>query len=259
MTNNYSFFSKAFRKLNRILHPQRLLQTDEFIDRLLCTNLGMLNRGNLFCIDYAIKSIQNEGAVVEIGAFCGQSTNLISYLLFKNGKKNKLFTCDCWVYEGYYDYAMLNESSMPKDTKYLNTVGFHPYITRNEYIKFVREEFARNVRMFSKPNLPYAFDGTSDEFFKLWETRKEISDLFDQRVKLGGDISFCFIDGNHYYEFVRRDFENADKFLTKGGFILFDDSADDCPFDSRKVAQEVLKDNRYRFVMKNPHYLFQKK
>ncbi|HBR15964.1 MAG TPA: hypothetical protein DD723_10590 [Candidatus Omnitrophica bacterium] len=46
-------------------------------------------------------------------------------------------------------------------------------------------------------------------------------------VKALGTYDFIFIDANHTYEFVKKDFENYKTFLNKGGVIGFHDV--DCP------------------------------
>ena len=74
----------------------------------------------------------------------------------------------------------------------------------------------------------------------------------------GNTNKFCYIDGNHSYEFARRDFENTDRFLEPGGFILFDDSADGTKFEVGAVIDEVKRMSNYRVVLKNPNYLVQK-
>lgn len=75
---------------------------------------------------------------------------------------------------------------------------------------------------------------------------------------MGGSFSFCYIDGNHTYDYVRRDFENIDKYLDVGGYILFDDSADHNPFGLTKLMKEIMKKKNYKLIMKNPNYLFMK-
>jgi ATP-dependent RNA circularization protein (DNA/RNA ligase family) len=75
---------------------------------------------------------------------------------------------------------------------------------------------------------------------------------------LGGTISFAYIDGNHTYDFAKRDFENADKYLEVGGVILFDDSSDDSIWEVNKVIEEIKKEGRYEIIIKNPNYLIKK-
>jgi hypothetical protein len=72
-------------------------------------------------------------------------------------------------------------------------------------------------------------------------------------------LSFCYIDGNHSYDVATRDFLNTDRFLTPGGFIIFDDSADGSEWEVCKVIQEVIESGSYDLLAKNPNYFFQKR
>ncbi len=83
-------------------------------------------------------------------------------------------------------------------------------------------------------------------------TRKE------SRSPSAAPISFAFIDGNHTYDFVRRDFEGIDRHLEIGGFVLFDDSSDSGGFEVNRLMKEVEALPRYDLVAKNPNYLFRK-
>ena len=83
--------------------------------------------------------------------------------------------------------------------------------------------------------------------------------MFGRETQLGGPIAFCFIDGNHSYEFARRDFENTDRHLQPGGFILFDDSGDGSDWGVCKVVAEVAATGRYELIATNPNYLFKKR
>lgn len=85
-----------------------------------------------------------------------------------------------------------------------------------------------------------------------------VSDVFGRDINLGGKISFCYIDGNHTYEFAKRDFDNVDKYLELGGFVLFDDSSDLDPFGLTRLMKEIVRNRDYELVMKNPNYLFKK-
>lgn len=98
----------------------------------------------------------------------------------------------------------------------------------------------------------------SDDFFLKWAENAHVTDIFGRTVQLGGRISFSYIDGNHTYDYTKRYFENVDRYLVPGGFILFDDSSDIDQFGLTRLMQEIRKDSRYRLVMKNPNYLFQK-
>lgn len=213
--------------------------SDEYVNWLCFANAGMLDRGNLYCFDYAMENLPSGAPVVEIGSFCGLSTNLLTYYKRRRGRTNPLVTCDRWVFEG-----------SEKETA--------PGGSAN-YREFVRDSFVRNVRQFSGDDLPYTVELFSDEFFDAWREGREERDVFGRRVRLGGPIGFCYIDGNHSYEYARRDFDNADEFLEPGGFLLFDDSADGSGWEVCQVVAEVQESGRYDLIIKNPNYLFRKR
>jgi hypothetical protein len=214
--------------------------TDDYVAYLTFANAGMLNKGNLLCFDYAIRNLPSNRPIVEIGSFCGLSTNLLAYYKQKHVADNPIFTCDRWDFEGANGNVGSSE------------------IPHSEYRAFVRDSYIRNVKMFSRCGLPHTVEKLSNDFFEAWEREKTVTDVFGARVKLGGPISFCYIDGNHAYDFARKDFLNTDYFLEPGGFILFDDSADGSHWEVCRVIEEVKALPNYRVVAKNPNYLFQK-
>lgn len=232
-------------KLARTLDPPRPevdISTD-YTHWLRCANAGMLSVGNLYCMDYAMRNLPDESPMLEIGSWCGLSANVISYFRMKHGIRNRFITCDKWEYERYKDKGFLGDNET---------------ITHNEYRQFVKDAYLRNVRFFSRKDLPFTVEATSDDFFRAWENAQKATDVFGRDIQLGGSLSFCYVDGNHTYEFARRDFENCDRFLSAGGFILFDDSVDGSEWEVCKVVQEVLASGRYEFVIKNPNYMVKK-
>jgi predicted O-methyltransferase YrrM len=215
----------------------------EFIQWLQFANPGMTRPGNLLAFDYAAAHLPTDSPVLEIGSFCGLSTNFIAYYLRKHGRGNSIFTCDKWQFEFADEDGCLPTTD----------------IRFNEYRTFVKESFMRNVRFFSGDNLPRAIEMLSDEFFDAWKARGTVEDVFGRETTLGGNFSFCFIDGNHTYQYARRDFEHCDEHLDAGGFLLFDDSTDGSGVGAARVAQEVRRSGRYELIMRNPNYLFRKK
>lgn len=231
---------QAYQKLSS--RPGRHAH-DPFVQWLLFVNAGMFNPGNLYCFEYAIDHLPTDGPVLEIGSFCGLSTNLISYVLRKGGRPNRLFTCDRWTFEGATPGATIGDSGVSFD----------------DYRALVCDSFLRNVRTFSAANLPHTIELFSDEFFDAWDRRADVTDVFGRPVKLGGRFGFCYIDGNHSYDFAHRDFLHCDANLDPGGFLLFDDSADGSEWDGvRRVVREALATGRYELVIKNPNYLIRK-
>jgi hypothetical protein len=213
---------------------------DEFIQWLTFANAGMLNRGNPHCMEYAISRLPTDDPIVEIGTFAGLSANVMTYFLRKHDRPNRLITCDEWGFEGAEPGAM---------------IGNVP-IRSEDYRTFVRESFLRNARFFSGDRLPFTVEMMSEAFFIAWRASQEVNDVFGRRVRLGGPISFAYIDGAHTRDAVRRDFEAVDACLVPGGFILFDDSADGSGWEVCDVVAEVATSGRYEVVLKNPNYLF---
>ncbi len=238
------YFKNIAKKLLGIKPPviTRTIE-DEFIKWLRFANAGMLHDGNVYCFDYAIRNLPSDAPLIEIGSFCGLSTNVIAYFLAKYQKNNKIITADKWYFEGYREGEKL---------------GGHSFVTHTNYRNFVIESYKHNVQTFSNQNLPHTIEQFSDDFFELWNKSEEVKDVFGRNLKLGGSISFAYIDGNHTYEFTKRDFQNTDKYLEKGGFILFDDSSDNDKFGSAQFVKELLTNPNYELVIKNPNYFFRK-
>ena len=216
--------------------------SDEYINWLTFANAGMLNKGNEFCMDYAIKNIPSSNPVLEIGSFCGLSTNVITYLLSKHGKNNKVISSDKWIFEGSENGGNLGLSN----------------VSHQDYREYVKSTYKRNIEFFSAENKPYTIECFSDEFFELWGRGGKVKDILDRDIELGGKFSFCYVDGNHTYDYTKRDFENANKYLDVGGHILFDDSSDTDIFGLTKLMKEIKNNKNYKLVMKNPNYLFLK-
>lgn len=213
----------------------------------------MISDGNIYAFDHALRLLPPTGDVLEIGSFAGMSTNIICWLLRKNGQSaRRFFTCDPWIYEGFHD------TSRAADDVYMSRVDGSAEFSRAEYCEFVRASFLRSVGFFSRANLPHSFRLTSDAFFEKWLDGETADDLFGRAVRLGGKWAFCYVDGDHAYDFARRDVENCLVGLVAGGFLLLDDSADGSRYGSSRLARELLRDGRLRLVFKNPNYLFQR-
>jgi hypothetical protein len=116
------------------------------------------------------------------------------------------------------------------------------------------------VRFWNGHRLPHSFRLRSDAFFDAWLQGETRVDLFGRDVRLGGPASLVFIDGDHRVEQARRDFENADRVLVPGGFVLMDDS--DC-FGAfphlYELVLEVARAHGYDIVGENPHHLLRKR
>jgi hypothetical protein len=233
--------ARVLRRVRNYISPP-LHITDEYVEWLCFANAGMLDRGNLYCFDFAIRNLPSNAPILEIGSFCGLSTNLLTHYKEVHGVKNRLITCDKWEFEGSAK-ELISEATSLK---------------HSEYKAFVKDTFMRNARMFSRHDLPYTVEKLSDEFFEAWSREDTVQDVFGRNLKLGGPLSLCYVDGNHTYEYVKRDFQNCDAVLEKGGFILFDDSADGSKWEVCRVIREIKARRDYEVVKRNPNYLFRK-
>jgi hypothetical protein len=239
-----SLFRYAASRLDRRASTTEGDATSEFLTWVQFAVPGMLTPGNVEAFRHAIANMPPQGAVIEIGSFCGLSTTVISYWLDKYSRGNKVFTCDKWEFEGQQLGAPLGDS---------------PSVTHDHYQAYVKETYVRVMRTFAADRLPNTIECFSDEFFQLWGSQKTAIDVFGRSVTLGGGVSFCYIDGNHTYDFARRDFENTDRALLRGGFILFDDSADGSHWEVNRLVREIAAAGNYELILTNPNYLFRKK
>jgi hypothetical protein len=218
-------------------------QTSEFLRWVGYAVPGMLDAGNIKAMQYAISNMPLGYPILEIGSFCGLSTVILSYFLDKLSLSTSVFTCDKWEFETQQLGKPLGDSSS---------------VTHDMYKAYVKSTFIEVMHTFAAKRLPHTIECTSDEFFSRWFENEHTVDVFDRPVLLGGKISFCYIDGNHSYEFAKRDFENTDKALVSGGFILFDDSADGSDWEVNQLTRKIAAGHQYKVVSNNPNYLFQK-
>ena len=80
-------------KIKKLINNQ-IFKSDEYITKLCYANTGFLNIGNIWCFDYAIANLPSENPIIEIGSFCGLSSNVITYLKYRHSRKNKLICVD---------------------------------------------------------------------------------------------------------------------------------------------------------------------
>jgi hypothetical protein len=236
--------SALHQKANSVNRYEPKQQPNEFLAWIRYAVPGWLAQGNVEAMEYAVTNMPPGKPILEIGSFCGLSTVVMCYLLDKRSNTAPIYTCDKWEFEGQ---------------KLGTPLGDSPSVTHDIYQAYVRSTFLRTMHSFAANRLPYTMAYFSDEFFRHWFERETAIDVFGRQVTLGGEISFCYIDGNHAYEFAKRDFENTNRILVSGGFILFDDSADGSQWGVNRLTREVALGNEYELILKNPNYFFRKK
>lgn len=248
------YFTLPMSKINalrRWFSPVKTLPPDDFVRRLrsLVIGEGMLHEGNIYLMDYAIRRLPATGNVLEIGSYGGLSTNLLRYLLDRNGQSHRLlFNCDAWIYEGYYDHL----GPAPEH------IDGRLDVSRADYGAYLKQAFLNATRFLSAEHLPHTVQAWSDDFFAKWADNEVVTDEFGRSAQLGGPLALAYIDGGHSEEQAWRDVHNAARWLVPGGFLLLDDSADHLSFGSARMMPRLLRSGGWKLVAKNPNYLIQK-
>jgi hypothetical protein len=133
-----------YKKLLSLWENRRATDiSDEFIYRLRQINTGMLTPGNLLCFQHAITHLPSNNPILEIGSFCGLSTNSIAYYLRMHALENQFITIDKWD----YSFKGIAEKQLGSSN-----------ITGNEWGQFARETFIRNIQFFSRDRAPIAIE-----------------------------------------------------------------------------------------------------
>jgi hypothetical protein len=204
---------------------------------------GMLDHGNIDLFSYCFKRLPSEAPIIEIGSFAGRSLNYMIFFLRRAQRPNLVFSVDEWKFEGFEPSGLID--------------GRVPF---EEYRAHVIETFRRNVTLFSGDRLPHHIELNSNTFFSAWASREERTDFFGRPTRLGGPISFAYIDGEHTYAQSKKDFDNIDSYLEPGGFIVFDDTGDNFQWgDCKRTAEEAAALKRCEVVAKNPNYCLRKR
>lgn len=217
--------------------------SDEYIRWLLSVHGGFLAPGNLRAFEHAVRHMPDGGAIVEIGSFLGLSTNLLVYLVLKHRRPHPVFSCDPWAFE--------------ETEKRIG--GFFDAGSR-EFRDYARQVFVLNAATFSAERKPFTIEARSDRFLELWAQGAAAEDVFGRTARLGGPVTFAYVDGAHAHEIVKADVAGLDRHLMPGGFLLLDDSADGAGFDGvTRVAVDLTRDPAYELVFKTPNYFFRKR
>ena len=139
---------------------------------------------------------------------------------------NKIISNDYFSAHAYYFYNLLIK--LPKDFKYLEIGSYEGnsalYVSTNfpkssvtcvDLWEGVEEYEGKDFSIIEK-NFDFNLQGLNN-INKI----KSTSDNFFIKNKVIFD--FIYIDGNHKFDYVLRDCENAWRFLSKGGFLVCDD------------------------------------
>jgi hypothetical protein len=225
------------------VHRWRERGTDEYVRWLCSVQGGWLTPGNVRAFDRAVREMPDGGAIVEIGSFLGLSTNILVYLAIKHQRRHPVYSCDPWCFEaaeepigGFFDAG---------------SPAFRDY---------ARQVFVLNASTFCGERKPFTVEARSDRFLELWARSADAEDVFGRTVRLGGPVSFAYVDGAHAYDVVRADVAALDPQLMPGGFLFLDDSAEGAGFQGvTRVARETQRNPAYELVFESPNHLFRKR
>tara|TARA_B100002019_G_scaffold217310_1_gene190005 strand:+ start:12891 stop:13658 length:768 start_codon:yes stop_codon:yes gene_type:complete len=199
-----------------------------------------------YAVDFAMRNLGSNSPILEIGACSGRSTSFLGCLIEKYNKKNILVVTDPWL-------------NCPDET----LIGPRKK-SPSSYRAYIKEQYMNNMKFWFEEALPITFQLDSDSFFDEWKEGLTKKDLFNNEYKMGGEICFCYLDGDHSYNQVKKDFQNIDRILEKGGYIFFDDSdrlhrdRGETVNGCYEVVKEVIKTKRYVVALRNPNYLLKK-
>jgi len=193
----------------------------------------MLARGNADAFAFAVSHLPSAAPLLKLDRFAGCHQRHHA-LQEKLGVKNRLITCDKWIFEGAQVEPLLGGSS---------------HLTHGEY----RELCAAPTSKYSNLRAlrhAYTVEMFSDEFLPPGRSTRR------PPLPLIGPAPSASVTstGNHSYAFAQRDFQNVDLCLESGGFILLTTSADGSEWE---VCQVVPSESggRYDLVANNPNYL----
>ena len=157
------------------------------------------------------------GDLLEIGSWYGRSSIVIGLKAKKSG--DKLYCIDTWNTKSWDTIAQ----GLPKDRrKYLwEDMDKNPLKT-----------FISNIKAAGLENVVESLVGSSELFKEIWIN----------------PLKFIFIDGCHYYDFVRED-AKWKEFLVVGGIIAFHDYTSGAWKDVKvAVDDEMDIDNRFEGI-----------
>lgn len=198
--------------------------------------------GNLVAFDFSIRQMPDGGAILEIGSYLGMSLCAISYLMWRHGRENPIFSCDPWDFEGTAE-----------------PIGGFFDASTAEYRRYCMDVFKRNIELYASYHVPHSIEEYSHKFLARWAAREFATDVLGQSVQLGGPLSFVYIDGAHTYEAASGDFLGAHPHVLPGGYVFFDDTGEAWGPEMARVVREVQQHPQYELIARTPNYLFRKR
>lgn len=159
-----------------------------------------------------------EPIVVEIGSWVGKSSVIFGRALRK--KQNPKLYC--------IDPFDISQEDAPAQARYNKSI--------ETFSKNLEETFRSNIARAKLNNIVTVYKGYSHKLVTSWNDKK---------------INLLFIDGNHLYDNVKRDFTDWSRFIPAGGYVAFHDALFNKPapqfkyYDGpKKVIEEMILSDR---------------
>src|SRR5262249_12897166 len=129
-----------------------------------------------------------------------------------------------------------------------------------DFRRYARQVFVLNASTFSAERKPFTIEARSDRFLDLWSQGAAVADVFGRTARLGGPISFAYLDGAPPP--AAREARGAGPARHPGPrrFLLLDASADGAGFPGvTHVARRLARNPAYELVSRSPNYFFRKR
>lgn len=175
-----------------------------------------------FLVELVEYTIDLEEFSLEIGSWYGRSTVVIGQEIQKCG--GQLFCIDTWNQEGWKETAR----KLPKNRQHFQweKSGGNAYLI-----------FWQNIEKHGLAQTVHPIIGRSSDIRKKWDA----------------PLQFIFVDGCHYYEFVKND-ALWKEFLVKDGIIAFHDYGGNGWPGVKKAVDEMMDpDTRFQFFKQVRH------
>jgi predicted O-methyltransferase YrrM len=163
----------------------------------------------------------------------GEITILEWELLFKLAKNIKT---NCIVEIGTFKGKSAIALAMGAKGQGVSVYAVDPHedYIENKVKKFTassRTHFMKNMLIFNLSKQVRLVNLTSDQAVAGWDKK----------------ISLLFIDGNHQYAQVKKDFLNWQKFVVKNGILILHDATTK-GLGPEKVLRQILKQGKYKKI-----------
>ena len=187
---------------------------------------------SLFLLAYL--SADLGGDVAEIGAWCGRSSVALG-LAARLAGNTRVYAID--LFPTRDDWHENEDGSMSLRVKIGGTTvsGYDGHrLWREPYLKSVKPLYEKHHGILDIFNETMQRNSLDKVVHPLRGTSAQLNDRKDMKLRL------AFIDGDHTYEAVCRDIENALPRLVPGGWLCFDDAFSNYEGVDRAIRERVI-------------------